>query len=178
MLAARGAWPGAATHPDAFRSVVIINSGIWPDYRWHLFARIWRTPMLGELFMALVTRRGFQASVQYGNRRQIPAQVVERWYRQYDRGTRHTILRLYRATNPSTLGYAQVQVLRPLDRPALVIWGKRDPYLPFWLAERQRDAFPRAHVVVLPNSGHFPFVDDPDTVRGAILPFLRQQLAG
>jgi pimeloyl-ACP methyl ester carboxylesterase len=56
-----------------------------------------------------------------------------------------------------------------------LIWGKRDPYLPLWLAERQH-AFPSAQQVVLPNSGHFLVADDPQAVRAAILPFLRQQL--
>jgi pimeloyl-ACP methyl ester carboxylesterase len=44
------AW--AVDHPDAFASAAIINSGIWPDYRWHIFARIIRKPILGELLMA------------------------------------------------------------------------------------------------------------------------------
>ena len=62
--------------------------------------------------------------------------------------------------------------MRPLDRPALVLWGRRDPYLPAALAARQRDGFPRADVRVLDRSGHWPFVDDPDTVSAAITGFL------
>ena len=64
-------------------------------------------------------------------------------------------------------GERLAQALRPLDRPALVLWGRHDPYLPVANAERQRAAFPRAEIRVLERSGHWPFVDDPATVTAA-----------
>ena len=42
------AW--AARHPDALASATLINTGVLIDYRWHRYARIWRTPGLGEVF--------------------------------------------------------------------------------------------------------------------------------
>jgi pimeloyl-ACP methyl ester carboxylesterase len=62
--------------------------------------------------------------------------------------------------------------LRPLDRPALVIWGRHDPYLPVALAERQREAFPSARVEILDSSGHWPFMDDPERTERLVLEFL------
>ena len=171
------AW--AVAHPDAFASASLVNTGVWPDYRWHAFARIWRTPVLGEILMAAVTRPGFHLAARYRSPRGLPWRFVDRMYDDYDRGTRRAILKLYRATgDPSGLGYALAAALRPLDRPALVVWGRHDPYLPLRLAERQREAFPSARVVVLEHSGHFPFADDPSGLRDALLPFLRQHLAG
>jgi len=117
--------------------------------------------------------------VEHGTPRRVPRRVVDRWYDDYDRETRWAIIRLYRATsNPSGLGYELVRALRPLDRPALVIWGRHDRYLPLWLAERQREAFPSARVVVLADSGHFPLADDPAGVQNALLPFVREHLVG
>ena len=60
-----------------------------------------------------------------------------------------------------------------IDVPVLVIWGRHDPYVPVQFAEAQRQTFPQARVVVLDNSGHWPFVDDPEGVAAALLPFLR-----
>jgi pimeloyl-ACP methyl ester carboxylesterase len=168
------AW--AAAEPGALASATIINSGIWPDYHWHFYARLWRVPVLGEIIMASVTRGGFHREAQYHAPQRLPDDVIDHWYDNWDRRTRRAVLRLYRATDPSKLAYDQARVLRPLDRPALVIWGKHDRYLPLSLAERQRDAFPSAQVVVLEQSGHFPFVDDPDAVEDALLPFLRERL--
>ena len=64
--------------------------------------------------------------------------------------------------------------LRPLDRPALVVWGGKDPYIPVEQAQRQRETFPSARVVVLDRSGHWPFVDDLEGVAGPVLEFLRE----
>jgi len=44
------AW-GAAS-PDQLASVVLIDTGVLRGYRWHYLARIWRTPIGGDLFMA------------------------------------------------------------------------------------------------------------------------------
>ena len=89
-------------------------------------------------------------------------------YDDFDRHTRRAVLRLYRSLpDVAAAGETLAAALRPLDRPALVLWGRHDPYLPATLAPRQRDAFPHAEVHVLERSGHWPFVDDPATVAAA-----------
>lgn len=67
--------------------------------------------------------------------------------------------------------------LRPLDLDCLVIWGKCDPYVPWVYADIQKQTFPRATVVVLEDSGHWPFIDNPPAVSSALLPFLRRVTA-
>ena len=86
------------------------------------------------------------------------------------------MLKLYRATGDPGRMEEMAQALRPLARPALVVWGKHDPYIPVSYAERQREVFPNAKVIVLEESGHWPFADDPGAVAQAVLPFLREQL--
>ncbi|BBX85553.1 alpha/beta fold hydrolase [Mycolicibacterium aubagnense] len=49
----------AANHPERFASATLINTGAWIDYRWHFAARMYRTPILGELSMATATYRSF-----------------------------------------------------------------------------------------------------------------------
>jgi hypothetical protein len=36
----------------ALRLCLLVGTGVLPGYGWHALARIWRTPLLGELFMA------------------------------------------------------------------------------------------------------------------------------
>jgi pimeloyl-ACP methyl ester carboxylesterase len=165
------AW--AAQHPEAFASVALINTGVLVDYRWHYLARIWRTPLLGELFMATTTRPGFRLLLKHGNPRGLPAAFVERMYADFDAGTKRAVLRLYRATdNPAAQARLLSEALRPLDRPALVVWGAADPYIPVEQAERQRQTFPRAEIEILPESGHWPFADDPERVEARVASFL------
>jgi hypothetical protein len=49
-------------------------------YRWHVFARIWRTPVLGELFQLTTTRPTFRAFLNEGNSRPFPEEFLERTY--------------------------------------------------------------------------------------------------
>ncbi|GIW91791.1 MAG: alpha/beta hydrolase [Pirellulaceae bacterium] len=167
----------AAQHPERLASVTLINIGIMPGYRWHYLARIWRTPLLGELFQATTTRTAFGLSLRHGNPRGLPKAMVDRMYRDLDWGTKRAVLRLYRATNnPGQMAEALGALFRQLDVPALVIWGAADPYVPVRFAERQREFFPRARIVILEQSGHWPFADDPEAVAGALIPFLQKQL--
>ena len=64
-----------------------------------------------------------------------------------------------------------------LHKPALVVWGAKDPFLGVEYAERQREFFDVRDVVIMPDSGHWPFQDDPERVAQAVLPFLRAQLS-
>ncbi len=169
------AW--AAQHPARLASVTLINIGIMPGYRWHSLARIWRTPLLGELFFATTTRTAFGLSLKHGNPRGLPKAMVDRMYRDLDWGTKRAVLRLYRATdNPGQMAEALGPLFRQLDVPTLVIWGAADPYVPVRYAECQREFFPRARIVILEGSGHWPFADDPEAVAGVLIPFLRKQL--
>jgi pimeloyl-ACP methyl ester carboxylesterase len=94
----------------------------------------------------------------------------------YTRPTRRAVLALYRATpRPGDMGSRQAAALRAHEIPALVVWGARDPYLGVELAERQREAFPGARVVLFEDSGHWPFADDPARTARAVIPFLRSQ---
>jgi pimeloyl-ACP methyl ester carboxylesterase len=167
------AW--AAAHPDQLASLSLINIGVLPGYRWHYLARIWRTPLVGKVFMATTTRPAAALLLRHGNPRRLPKSAFDRIYRSLkDRGTQRAVLRLYRATpDPGALTQRLAAALPTADLPVLVIWGKHDPYLPVRYAERQRAIFPRARVVVLERSGHWPYADDPRGVADALVPFLR-----
>jgi pimeloyl-ACP methyl ester carboxylesterase len=86
------------------------------------------------------------------------------------------VLRLYRNRTNDELLEAAAAHFATLDRPALVVWGAGDPFVPVRRAEQQRKAFPRAEVVLLDGSSHWPFLDDPDGVAAAVVPFLRAQV--
>lgn len=167
------AWAAANTAKIA--SLTLFNIGVMRGYRWHYLARIWRTPILGEIFQALTTRAGFALLLKRGNPRGLPKWYVDRMYRHYDSGTRRAILRLYRATNDLT-GDAEalMAALKPLDLTTLVIWGKCDPYLAHTFGEQQKETFPRAKIVYFEDSGHWPFIDNPHATEAVLIPFLKR----
>jgi pimeloyl-ACP methyl ester carboxylesterase len=162
-----------AGHADRLASLTLIDIGILPGYKWHKLARIWRTPVLGELFQAITTRRGFRVNISRTEPQGLPRPFVETMYDHYDRRTKRAVLKLYRDTDePGAPDPDLVAALRERDPPALVIWGGGDPYLPTSYAERQKEFLPKAEVNVLPQSGHWPFADDPAEVERLLLAFL------
>jgi pimeloyl-ACP methyl ester carboxylesterase len=166
-------------HPQDWASVVLLNIGVMPGYVWHTMAKRWRTPVLGEIVQAWIPRWAWRRAMQGAGPRRLPAQFVDKMYDEYDRETRRTVLQLYRATpDPGDAAQQAGAAIAELHKPALVLWGAADPFIGVEFAERQREFFDVHEVVILPESGHWPFQDDAAGVEQAVLPFLREQLSG
>jgi len=170
------AW--AAAHPQRMSSVTLINTGVLKGYRWHKFARIWQTPVVGELFQLMSSPRMMKRALDADNPRPLPAEFVERIHGYADWPHLRTVLRLYRATRDPDAQFARVfpQGLS-VDRPACVIWGAGDKYLPARFAEQQRETFPNAEVHLLQGLGHWPFIDDPAAVGDILEGFVQRQVS-
>jgi pimeloyl-ACP methyl ester carboxylesterase len=164
----------AVAHPDNFASAVLINTGVVIGYRWHLVAQLHRIPLLGNLAL-LAGRIGFRSVFRFYEPR-LPRDLLDRWHRSYGWGSRRAMLRFYKATPMSGGGRLAPELAR-LDRPALVIWGEQNRFVPVEQAERQRESFPSAEVVVLRESGHYAHLTDRDRVAKAVVPFLAGRLS-
>ena len=156
----------AQRFPERIERLVVIDAvPLLPGYRWHLIARMWRTRVLGELFMGCVNRvtlrlilRAF--GVASGAQLHDFAQTIAR---HFDHGTQRAILHFYRSSPPEALARAGTQ-LNKLDCPALVVWGDRDPFCPPAFAEAYAEALPNATVLHLPDASHWPWLQRPDVV--------------
>lgn len=168
----------AASHPDAFASAVIMDTGIPIGWRWHAVARIFRAPVVGAV-AERAGRIGFGPVMRFYTRgpRPLPASELRTWRATYTRGVRRALRRYYVAT-PANASEHLAPVFRALDRPALVVWGRHDRFITAAQAERQRESFPSAEVHVLEESGHYVHLDDPEGVAARVVPFLEAQLAG
>ena len=62
--------------------------------------------------------------------------------------------------------------LRRVKAPALILHGERDRLVPLRLGNRLADALPEADYRVLPDVGHVPQFEAPQTTRRAVLDFL------
>lgn len=173
-----GAWglAWAAQHPAKLASATLLGTGALVGYRWHHWARIWRTPVLGELFMAASPEWAFSFLIGRENPR-LPREALAKRYAAFRPWpTKRAVLKLYRAT-PESLFAAPAATLRKLNRPALVLWPTADRYIPTEQAEYQRDAFPSARIELIEGGGHWFFVEDPERVASLVIPFIREQFA-
>jgi pimeloyl-ACP methyl ester carboxylesterase len=161
---------GAQDDPERVRRLVIVNAvTLLPGYRWHRTARVWRTRGLGELSNRLWTRR----LLDYGLResrgdwsRHDPAFIDMVWDH-LDSGTFDAILRLYRSAPPDRLAAAGER-LGSLSSPSLVVWGLRDRYIPARFGGEYAARLPNSELVELPGAGHWPWIDEPETVDRVI----------
>jgi pimeloyl-ACP methyl ester carboxylesterase len=160
--------------PERIERLVIFNTAPFlPGYHWHWIARIWRRPVLGELFMATSSKRAFklisrQANVTPGP---LPAEFIDRFWPDFDRGTRRAILRLYRSAPEEKLAAAGER-LGELRCPALVVWGTRDPYLPARFGEAYAKSLGGDVRLEPVEAGHWPWLDRPEVVD-RVADFLR-----
>jgi pimeloyl-ACP methyl ester carboxylesterase len=164
----------AADHADATASVTLINTGVLVGYKWHKYAKVWQTPVLGELFQLTSNAAMLHRALNMDNPRPLPRSFAERIASYADWGHKHAVLKLYRASRNVEAKFGPLaEQVRGMNRPACVVWGAGDVYLPVQYAHKQKEFFPRAEVHVLKGLGHWPFIDDPDAVRSVVIPFLR-----
>jgi pimeloyl-ACP methyl ester carboxylesterase len=165
----------ALAHPQKLASLTLVNVGVLPGYQWHAMARIWRTPVLGELSMALATSWGFRNGLKAGNPRGLPPAFVDGMYAHFDAGTKRAILRLYRATDDmGALFERRTAEFRAWTAPVQVVWGAADPYGPVAFAREQLNFFPQAEIAIFDDSGHWPHADNPERFASVVIPFLQR----
>jgi pimeloyl-ACP methyl ester carboxylesterase len=58
--------------------------------------------------------------------------------------------------------------------PALVVWGEQDKLVPVSHAHAFGQALPKARLVVLPDSAHYPYLEEPDRFAREVLASIGQ----
>lgn len=162
-------WGGLALYTASqmaarLERVVIINSvPLLPGYRWHRIARLWRTPVIGEIGMGLTTKFVARQLLKEANVQPFSPDFADMFWHEFDYGTQRAILKLYRHADPPVLDEFG-QDLSLIRAPALVVWGAQDPYIPTSFAQAYADALPNATARVVEGAGHWAWIDKPELI--------------
>lgn len=151
----------AQRSPERVERLALVNAvPFLPGYRWHRFARIWRTPGVGEIFQGATTKRALRFFL-----RDMPEGFYDSIWDHFDHGTQRAILKLYRSSPPGALAAAGRR-LGGITGPALVVWGADDTYIPSRFAHEYAAALGgEATVDVVENASHWPWIDRPELVE-------------
>ncbi len=155
----------AMLRPDLLRSWAILNAVIDPDYRGHRVARIWNTPILGEIFMALSKPAKLAAGLAaQGMPADIAAEEAEQWQ---NKDKRRAILKLYRSAKGLSFKHDWARDIDKLPAQGALIWGADDPYVPLSVAQRF-SANTGIPLTVIDGAGHWAIAERPAEVAAAL----------
>ena len=153
--------------PERIERLVIADAApLLPGARPHWLARVWATPVLGELAMGFSAR---WATKQLSRRATpakgtLPEDLIDRIWDHFDHGTQRAILRLYRSFSPEAFVRAGGR-LGTVRCPALVVWGAGDPYVSPDFAHAYAEALGGpTRVEIVAGAGHWPWIDRPELV--------------
>jgi haloalkane dehalogenase len=174
--------PICLRHPERVRRLILLNTWMWSfagdrdmeRKAWIAGGRIGRfLYQWANLSLRVIT------PYAYADRSKLTPQVHRQYLDRFpDRWSRGAVLwPLARALLGSSRYYASLWQERAKlrGRPALIVWGLKDPaFRPHQLA-RWREVLPSARVVALDDVGHWPHEEAPDRVINEIRDFLSQQ---
>lgn len=120
----------AQMRPHTVRTWTVINAVPEPSYEWHWLARVWQTPLLGELMMALGSRRRFHRQLVSAG---MPQALADHEAPLIDRHMKRSILKLYRSAKRPEDGEVDFS---NIAGQGLVLWGGDDTFVPLKVAHR------------------------------------------
>jgi pimeloyl-ACP methyl ester carboxylesterase len=167
----------ASRGPENIRGVIAVDEPILAS---HLLMRLGRgradpfrvlehrMPIPKRLYHSAI--RGTLARLLYADPTRADPRVLARFIGQVpDQAHLRNLLADARMIALETAaGYDAQRVTCPL----LVIHGRKDRVIPVHASQRLQESVPASALVVLPNSGHCPQLDDPSGLAGHVLRFI------
>lgn len=160
------AW--AATHPERVRRLAIMNANFFSDYQWHGWAKVWRTPILGELMLKALSPKSFASAMLKSAPKLDPA-LARAAGEMLTPAAGRMALKHYRSLDPASFRGWQEKLWELTARvPTLVCWGDQDPYIGPSYAER----FGAQQVHHFPENSHWLPLEQPAAIAAHLRAFL------
>jgi pimeloyl-ACP methyl ester carboxylesterase len=169
---AGGVWAGlfAAAFGDRVDRALFSISSIHPDFEWRGGAKLNRIPVLGELAMTAFNETRFMSAIKNFSGRQRSDASIRQVYHRIDGRMRRAILNFYRTTNVEEFAIWHPLYLKAMaQKPVRVIWGELNPAA---TPEDGVRSFPTEDLIVYPEAGHWPMLEEPDRWAKDVLEFL------
>ncbi len=167
----------AIRYPQLIRSIVILNSWLWsskddPDFI--KMSKILRSPLLPFLYRYLNFSPRFILPKSFGDHK-----LSKKLSRQYtgpfaNKTERNGALAFVRSLLNDQDWFESLWNAKDVlkNKPILLIWGMKDPVIKPHNLEKFVFGFPKADVIRLESTGHFPQEEQPEEVLKAMTRFV------
>jgi pimeloyl-ACP methyl ester carboxylesterase len=166
------AWYFAATRPQRVSQLILIDSAGYPakdgGLRWP--TRLARLPLIGDIAMYFKPELWVRETLlqAYADHSMVTNERVKRTAElQRFPGNREATLQRARTQGP-----LNPAPLKQLDVPTLILWGRKDPWVPVSDAVQFQRDIRGARLKIFENLGHDPMEEDPKSSAAAVAEFL------
>ena len=154
-----------SVRPDLIRSWAVGGGAIDEEYVWHDMARSWQTPELGEQVMQGMSGAALEAGMAGAG---VPSEHASVTASNVDDTMKDCILKLYRSA--TEVGKEWQPATENIDRPGLLIWGEKDPYMQVEFARKMAERT-GARLLVFEDSSHWWPLEKPAEAASALEEF-------
>lgn len=172
----------ALAHPDRVRRLVLVGAPAGLDMHLPLFLRLWGNAITGPLIRRLeitdaeTLRRRVFAPLLVAHAEDVPLELLEMSVAAgalpgVNRAS-YTMLRAVTTLRGFRRSLMMREELGRLGVRTLFLWGDRDAFAPPSSGRDMAARMPAAAIQVIPETGHLPHLERPNTVATAIIRFL------
>lgn len=165
----------ALRYPDQIERLAILNTPVSSTAKLPWTMQQWGLPLLGQVLTQdplLVDR-----TLESGSRYQIADKHLDIYRKPFLKSSqvgRSLLATVKNSQMPQSM--AEIESgFRNWMQPTLIVWGMKDPWLPFMQAQQLADALHNVELVRLEEGGHYPQEHWSAKVSEALVPFLRRQ---
>lgn len=168
----------AVEHPEKVKRLVILNTWFWSTRNEPEFKKaeaVLKSPLLPFLYKYFNFSARFMVKQSWGNKRTLTAEIHKHYLKPFNKP----------AARMGTIAFAKA-LLSEQDffetlwhkadvlaaKPALILWGESDAFLPVRFAEKILGKFKRAGLKQI-NAGHFVQDEGHEEVTAAIKTFMQ-----
>jgi pimeloyl-ACP methyl ester carboxylesterase len=158
------AWNYAAEYPEQIEKLILVDaSGLPTNKTQPAIFKMAKTPVLNSLFLYVTPKFFIKKNMEqvYADDTKIKDALITRYHKMALRvGNRQAFID--RAKTDFKLDEkANLEKLRSIQTPTLLIWGAKDTWIPLDNGKRMDRFLSNSKLVVLENSGHVPMEENP-----------------
>ncbi|MBW4620335.1 MAG: alpha/beta fold hydrolase [Cyanosarcina radialis HA8281-LM2] len=166
----------ALRHPAEIDRLVILNAPVSPTAKLPWKLQQLGLPLLGNIFTQdplLIDR-----TLEGGSRYRISDKDLDVYRRPFLKSSeagRSLLATLQNLQLQSSMAEI-ASGLKNWQQPTLLVWGMKDPWLPFTQAQNLANSMPKAELIKLQDAAHYPQEHWSEKVSDAITSFLNREV--